>query len=241
MIKKEEECIINPYVQLLSYPRCGSNFLYFILFSITGVKIQKQHGATLNYWKKRKGEEIAPKDLPMIFILRNPKECIPRQTGDYFFSYKIKDALLNLKPRGNKVDLHRYDYMLLLDHYEKFKGNKIIVYYEDLINNTKEESKRILDYISKIETPLGRITYNEEDLNDFFDNYGKNRRKSLKRYGEITSVSITNGEDLTYHSKKINKEEKEKIRRFIIFQYRGIFKKYLNRYFDKKDPFYIKD
>lgn len=241
MVYTEEKCTDNPYIQLLNYPRCGSNFLYFIIFSITGIKIQKQHAATLNYWKKQNDIDVLIKDLPMVFLMRNPKECISRQTGDYYYSFKIKDALLNLQPRGNQIHLHRYDYMLLLDHYDKFQGKKIIIYYEDLIKNTKKESKRILDFISEIETPLGRVKYKERDFKDFFNNYEIYRKKSLERYGVVTNGSITKGEDLVYHSKKIQNDDKEKIKIFIRDQYPDLFDKYLLRYFDPSNNLYIND
>jgi hypothetical protein len=239
MLYDEKDCEINPYIQLLNYPRCGSNFIYFIIFSITGIKIQKNHGAALSYWEKK--DDIPVKDLPMIFLLRNPKECIPRQTGDYYYSAKIKDALLNLCPRGSSVHLHRYDYMLLLDHYDKFKGNKIIIYYEDLITNTKKESEKILDFISSIETPLGKIEYKIDDFEDFFNNYELNKNKSLKRYGMVTNGSITKGEDLVYHSTKIQNVDKEEIKNFIHDQYPDLFNKYLLRYFDTNNQLYIND
>lgn len=247
MIYEEEETGLNPYITVLSYPRCGSNFLYFALYSIMGVRYDKQHAASGGYWDdmyEMNGWLCSLHTFPMILIVRDPLECIPRQTGEYHFGEKFIDALSNKIPTGRAVEQHHYDYIKLIDHYDKATQPKIMVYYEDLLTNPGVEIKRVLDHLRGLKTdwafklkptdpetqPFQIEDYDEERYRYFIDNYEDMKKKSLSRYGTITSASETRGEDLHYHSKKMAQEDIDAVKNYITETYPDLAEKYLKRY-----------
>jgi hypothetical protein len=258
MVYREEDTLLNPYIVLLSYPRSGSNFLYYILYSIMGVRYQKQHGASPGYWEELynlEGEEVTLYKMPLVFILRNPKECIPRQTGEYKFGPKFMSALSNKYPNGRDPSQHHYDYIRLLEHYDKAEQFKIMVYYEDLLTHPEREIKRILAEIDGLKTRGSRYNYweikngnhvlnpkmsddienrteshNPDILEYFIKNYDDLSKTSINRYENITTSSESKGRDLLYHSKKIDKREIKKIDQYLKENYPYLVNKYLKRY-----------
>lgn len=94
--------------------------------------------------------ELFP-DAKFIFLFRNPVH--------------IYASIINTwgKGRLNRLFSNYYDltigFKALSEGYEKHKGRSISLRYEDLITNSKEELKRLLDYLE--------IDLNENLLNDF--------------------------------------------------------------------------
>ena len=65
-------------MKILSYPRSGSNFLYYSL-SVIGIYLGKTHGQNKEFWLDKES------DKKLVFMIRNYKESIPRQIDGYKF------------------------------------------------------------------------------------------------------------------------------------------------------------
>jgi len=115
--------------------------------------------------KKVKGKHI--------LILRNYKECIPRHVN-VAYPFKIHDPnfkdtgkltnldlIFNEANDGNSLDLIHY--LSLLNDYHNYEGEKLLLYYEDLINKEtiKESLVKLINFLD------GDITL----VDEFLDTY----------------------------------------------------------------------
>lgn len=204
---------------LVSYPRSGNTWIRYCLENLTGNRTVGYGNATefepsilkhtrdLPPWliKKHETEGINKEDK-IILVIRNYKEVLIRQLGKNF----------NLLERGK--DTGRFKYFGLIDFYDKHKGAKHLVYYEDIISYPKETIKKILSFLE--------FNINKKDLDNFFDNLEKHKQYSLNLYSD----SKTQGNDLIYHSSILSLEEKKEWDRYIEKNFENIFTKYLIKY-----------
>lgn len=214
---------------LLSYPRSGNHWVRFIIEWFSG---RPTKGLTPNdppIHKNLPNKDIlahvkgndfivykehgAPKGNlnKLILILRNPKECIYRHTKD-------------LKP--GQID----SYMKLINFYNNYVGEKLLIHYEDLIL----EPKNIITNITKF------LEIHEEDkLNYFMENYDLYFKESVNIYDNTSKISIisgnkervseTKGEKIVYHSKKIDDGRLKEFNDYTNKKYPNL-KKYIIRY-----------
>jgi hypothetical protein len=213
---------------LLSYPRSGNHWVRFIIEWFSGKPTKglspndppiKNSILNKEILSHVKGDFIIHKEhgVPkgninkLILILRNPKECIYRQTKNLAI---------------NQID----SYMKLVNFYENYGGKKFLLYYEDLITNPKNSVKKIIDFMD---------IYDENKFNDFMENYDLFFGESIKIYDNTNKMKIvsgnkfrtseTKGKSIIYHVKKIN-QDKIKIFNEHINKKHSNLKKYINRY-----------
>lgn len=194
---------------LLSYPRSGNTFLRYCVEQSTGKKtltfvrpqIAQSGGIdTLIKMGMNKmdakpisevnGEEVILEKTHMIFdgdenvfnketggrlvlVLRDFKEAIGRHTiGN-------ADRYVQEIPK----------YKTTLEFYEKYEGDKLLVYYEDFVTNTQEQLKTVLEFIGE---------YNEEKYNNFINDLPNHKQRSVQTYNQY-HTSYTKGEVLNHH------------------------------------------
>jgi hypothetical protein len=100
--------------------------------------------------------------------------------------------------------------------FEKYKGEKILIYYEDLIEYPKESINKIYNFLQ----------FNDENrLNDFFNNYDYHKQKSIELYSD----SISKGINMLFHSKNFSRDSLDKFDIYYENEYPELYK-YIERY-----------
>ena len=116
----------------------------------------------------------------LIFIVRNPREVLPRNL-DYRFNEKIAET-----------------YFTCLDYFNNFERKKCIFYYEDLIT---EKNKFIDELYNFLEVKnISKKEYVLENLDELYEISKKGTNRS---WGGVKSNGVN------YHYEKLNKTEKK--------------------------------
>lgn len=215
---------------LLSYPRSGNTWVRFILEWFSGrptngisnnnlsisksrVSKPKQNKLISNELKHVKGKpiiqkahwtnQITNKNGKLILLLRNPIEAILRHNPE----------LTNLQNHKDVVW-----YMDLIKLYDSWDNKrKIIIYYEDLI---QEPKKTIIQIVEFMELDLHKVQ-NFMKSYDYFFNLSINFYDNKGSGGK----SKTKGNKIIHHSSKLNEKQKKK------------FEVYLNKNYCKLLPY----
>lgn len=209
---------------LISYPRSGNTWVRFILEKISGLPtagIQgpeslsidqpihkrphfKKHLENVNgdpiIYKAHYPRHIYSFDGKLILIARDPKECIVRHTS----------AL-------NTRDLD--EYMELIKLYDQWSGNKLLIYYEDLLQNPSETILSIVSFMD----------LNQESYRNFMSKYDYFFDLSVKGYVYKNIKSETGGKKIKFHQKKLTKQQIDIFNLYIEDKYQDL-KNYINRY-----------
>ena len=140
----------------------------------------------------------------LILILRNPKECVVRHTGSF-----------------NEGDIEKY--MDLIIFFEKFKGDKLLLYYEDLLSNPKIEVEKLLDFLNIKKTKIKRFSKKYDYI------FNESIKVYNNRNNRPNSKSKTSGLSLIHHSKSLRKEDLELYDSLINLSF-SRYKSYVERY-----------
>jgi hypothetical protein len=218
---------------LMSYPRSGSNWLRYCVEFLTkyptvgplhkSTKLNQPFGTRCNIGVDLKKDYIlfrahltnpATRKKPVILLIRNYKECIPRH------------ALLPTNPnRKDVIDAFNDDllkYTSLIKEFDIWGPKKILVYYEDLISNPRVELKRVLDFFEVPDT----------HINAFIKDFDSHRKASIKQYSSLVQKSQTQGEKklLDYHSSEYPIELKHELDTIMKNDLHDLYGKYLGRF-----------
>lgn len=207
---------------LLSYPRSGNTWLRYCIEAITGKStIGYTNEEAASFDKKRilsflpETDPIlvkrhSPEDCDkLILLLRNYKEVIIRHHNE------------GVKPEGEEIFSHVPDYMNLIDFYDKFEKEKLIIYYIDFIEKPRETLVNILYFLKE--------EYSVEKFENFFASFESHKSNCINIYA-AHGHSYTKGKETIFHSKSLSENDN------IIWDniVRGvnpiIFDKYLTRY-----------
>jgi len=214
---------------ILSYPRSGSNFLNNCLDVISPKPFGKTHAHYHRFWKEN---TLDKKDMTVMLVLRNYKECIPRHTKATTPEALLQHAVgLKATERpGAKKDANgrrftQSDYMALVKWYHEYQGKKTIVYYEDFVTNTAEELRRLADFIGDVE---------EGTLENFIDNLDQHRKTSASKYNKFGKTTTLDKEakpiSTIQHSQIIPKAGRLRIDEHLSQTFPTLYEKYLKRY-----------
>ena len=228
----------EPQVFLLSYPRSGNTWMRFCLEYLTkpptcsfkenpaDIKIYSQPlGLSIReletdlskpcIWKvhsRKRIEQIAP-CLPhqdkIIFLIRNYRECLLRDLRDPL------RILLELK----NPDAIYFDNLSL---YEKWDPKlRLMIYYEDLIENPRFELQRVLLFLEEPSDLLEKFLIELPSL----------KQLSLTFYKKNLGPTNSEGIDLHHHSKRISKALREEMDFEVMQRYPLFWERYLSHYF----------
>ena len=183
------------------YPRSGNNWLRYIVSHIfTGSFIGKHSFNKYDQFDK------------LIITIRNYKECVYRHHREYGSPNTqlldiFKHTLCNVKNTN--------DYRGIITDFHKFKGKKLLVYYEDLVSRSRKTIVSIADFL-------------DCSSDEFLENYEEHKKTSLKLYPN--GKTYTNGDNEIFHSLEIDKQTRVKMDN-LIKKY-PILVRYLSRYFE---------
>lgn len=148
----------------------------------------------------------------LIFILRNPKECIARS------EYTSLSALLdNLWGNCYKHSIY-FENLALFDTWPAER--KYLIYYEDLISHPRET---LADLLTFLDEPDMR-------LDQFMHEYDAHKNKCLALYPS----TISRGSDPLFHSKKLSPDYRKQVDAWIAEAYPELWHKYLERYRERE-------
>ena len=224
----------KPNIILLSYQRSGNTWLRYCLEYLTkrpslcnhlknkinspigniiGWEIDKSKSCIWKFHHERNltafGKSDPSRDL-LILLVRNYKECIPRQVKRKANRFN-ESVFYNLEKA----------YLSNISVYEKWNpSNRLMIYYEDLILNPYETLKSVLFFIKDSDVLL----------NEFIQNYLFHKKESLKIYDVYEIPNKTKGDSIIFHSKFVSDAILQKMDRVVMEKYPLFFRKYLHRY-----------
>jgi|GEM_PF-2138410 len=158
----------------------------------------------------------------LILIIRDYKESILRMFDNFLF---IKMAI---GKRHNDVifnDLPPYYavitwYFENLEYFEQFKGEKLLLYYEELLLQPESVYKNILSFLGA----------SDQFFADFMHDLEFHKETCLNFYNSYRFGSKTHGKDFKFHSKKLKQEELTEFDKLVQNNYPSLWEKYLYRY-----------
>ena len=215
-------------VLLLAYPRSGSTWFRYCCELMTKIKTESVHSKKNPFvrcseintdcnedpfiYKSHFSKDLDGFDRRndfLFLLIRNYKECIYRNF------YKDNMTLRNFDISDITHQVKHY--IDNIDFFERWTGQKKLVYYEDLISNFEETFEEFL-VILKIKNST---------FKNFIQNYDKYKNDSLNNY---KPGSHTSGAEKLYHSLKMTEPERKKWDKLIIDTNERLFCKYLLRY-----------
>ena len=106
--------------------------------------------------------------------------------------------------------------------FEKWnKKNKLLLYYEELIENPETQFRKALLFLNESLAPLSELMVHFEEHKESIINYYQDSRGAR---------CVTKGEDTLFYSKLMPQDRLKAIDQFVEKKYPVIWKKYLSRY-----------
>jgi len=210
---------------LLSYPRCGRHLLFYCINYLYGettpledysTPTLKKHISFNHVVKGGGGMDGCEK---LILAVRNYKEFIPRHfEQDIITLNEDITAFLESNPAAAGKSLNHF--IDNLEYFDVFEGEKLLIYYEDIIENFDESMIKLYEFLE---------LENDEYLNDLIKNKDSHLNRGVKLYDERIG-SRSKGNDILFHSKNFSVEQLKEFDRFYRSEHPIIFEKYLKRY-----------
>lgn len=208
---------------LMSYSRSGTNWIRYIIEYLSqqptpgyertkgGVNfvIDRAHAGYKNIWRYKK----------VVLVIRNYKECLVRHHGiEFVKSFTTVADYLESDSRLQKPDW----YIKNIEAFENFEGEKMVIYYEDLLTDAITYSKKIAVFLG----------LDNERMDDLINNIDEHKKKSVELYKhDHDSVTAGDVSMLDYHSKHgLSEEDRQAFDRYYRDRYPSLFKSYLERY-----------
>lgn len=154
----------------------------------------------------------------MIFILRDYKEAIIRD-AKHLGIEEPKELWEHFQKvtRGELEKPWKYDYIFALQQFERFQGEKLLVYYEDLLLDPQRAITKMVQFSG----------IDDKYLDEFFENYEDHRQKSVAGY---QPGSHSGGTSRLHHSAKLPPNIVKQFTRHMMRTQPKLFGKYLKRY-----------
>jgi hypothetical protein len=200
---------------LLSYPRSGNHLLRFVAEYITGrpslgcmhnpqdipifrntfpkpVLSHVQPDAEPVFRKSHGFPEcVRFNNLPLVFILRDFRECVTRQVLNQKSPGLLKRLTFQAHnpPRPERYFACLTNYLEVLRIYDGWQQPKHLIRYEDLITDIASTVRDLGDFLN----------WNSERVADFIANKDELFQLSLQGEGRSWAGSATKGESTRYH------------------------------------------
>ena len=221
----------------LSFMRTGTNWLFTCIQALTNKPLYYVEHASKGQYGIRKGinhlkinlDEAKkplyhshitdlvnqlPRSNRLLLIIRNYKEVFIRRVRDNpeDFSQLIK--------RNKQFRV----YCSYLNVYEKWDPqNRLLIYYEDLIQKPAETLKAVLNFLGE----------NDDKLKHFMENFETYRQKTVQSYHRVQSSrggSMSKGQDVLYHSRQVPTDLLKKTDAKMKKDYPHLWDSHLKRY-----------
>ena len=165
----------------------------------------------------------------LMMSLRNYKEKLARGYVAQLGSKKLtEEEILQLDYISfleDEIYNEKQAFRELIDRlmvFEKWnKKNKLLLYYEELIENPETQFRKALLFLNESLAPLSELMVHFEEHKESIINYYQDSRGAR---------CVTKGEDTLFYSKLMPQDRLKAIDQFVEKKYPVIWKKYLSRY-----------
>lgn len=137
----------------------------------------------------------------LIFVVRDYREVM-------FRHFKQKFSIFRMR----KLEKHIQMYLGLIQSYQSWPSEKLMIRYEDLIKNPEDTITTIARFIGK-----------EEKLTELFENLEEHQHRCVSMYDSCKG-SHTKGKSTSFHSDQYGKGWKRYLDWRIQSAYEGLFK-----------------
>ena len=166
----------------------------------------------------------------IILLLRNPLESVPRNIHKRKLEALKADQDI-LKKMIGKSDNHTpageldVDYIRLLEAYRKFEGNKVAVYYEDLIENIPSEYEKLFTFFTN-----AGLSPDREIFTDFMANYEEHKEKSFSVAYIRDNLTGGKKQNLIFWSELLDDKTKRAYMKYLQDSFPEVYNEHLVRY-----------
>lgn len=209
-------------VFILSYPRSGMNWIRYIIQHIYPKNITE--AGNINFLHMHLVEELPSTDLPLVFCLRDYKECIIRNTREYKCVPVIDnsaitfDELISINEQKKVTDPGGTieNYVEILKIYHEWPGKKYLVRYEELISDTASVIAELAWFL-------------EVKPGGFLSNLNFHQNNSISEYNNRHG-SYTRGESKVFHQNNMSATDLNKLDDMIELRNPYVYNTYLKQY-----------
>ncbi|MFW6281313.1 MAG: hypothetical protein ACOC1O_00785 [bacterium] len=209
---------------LVTFPRSGTNWIRYIIEYFSDkptpgeTRLKRGHNYIID--RAHNAKDLINNYNKVILCLRDYKEIF----GKHILRFYNEDILTTPQELLNKY--WRKDQNVLINDYfnniiafDKFKSDKILLYYEDILFNPKN-LKSLLDFLD---------IYDENKFNKFKNNFNNLKKKSSNLRSDKNKTTKDN-DNIKYYSSNFSDEKLKILDDFIKSKYPIISEKYLERY-----------
>ncbi len=225
----------------LTYPRSGTNLTIGILQYLTRkplrdtknnlklnlnaynrLKLEIENEKNTLYrlhasldWQKELLTKLQTKKNKLLFVLRNPKECIVRHCS-YSEQQFLKSVIEN---QGGFAQ-----YLFNLKIFDEWNDRtKLLLYYEDILATPEVVAIKLLEFFDESDDYLESYISNlDEILAGILTSYQKQ--------SVVNKLKYSNKSIVPFHSKNFSRESMRIVDEHIISAYPNLWNKYLKRY-----------
>ncbi|MFX1253074.1 MAG: sulfotransferase domain-containing protein [Promethearchaeota archaeon] len=224
---------------LISYSRSGTNWLRYIIEFLTkkptpgSTRLVEGNGYIID--RAHQGFRVINKHNKAVLTIRNYKECLLRHLMKEWKDFQnttelLEDLTKEWKNFQNVTGFLEdwtttqppYWYIKNIEAFDKFRGDKLLIYYEDMIIDPIKEIKRLVTFLKLPETHLKHL----------LENLDYHKKQSISCYRK-DQKSYTEGasDKLRYYSEiLLSSKERREFDNYYEKNYPILFKKYLTRY-----------
>ena len=211
---------------MLTSGRCGTHLMMYCLSYLTKRQIESNRFKLpvdpKKAWIDQKHifskDRYNPERDYLICMIRNYKEVCLKDACENIDEVKFafKHGYFRTLQSGRKKP---YLFDVLNVYHNWHLDRKILIFYEDFINNPKEVLRSILNFLNE---PL-------DDLNNFIASFEYHKNIPLIFY-ETQGTSSSQGKDFFWHSKFHSKEDLQELDQLVKKRYPRLYELYLKRY-----------
>jgi len=207
---------------LATYSRRGTNWVRYFLEVCSNQPTpgQTRYVEGTDYFIDRAhcAYPVLHKYSKVILLLRDFKECLLRHNKDEWLSLNNVEQFLDAQDFQQPCEW----YIKNIEAFDNFKGPKLLLYYEDLMQSPANEFTKLAVFLS----------LSEEVVSRFIDNIDKHFHASVAAYtagGHASETAKT--KDLQAHARKLlTDEQKNEFDRYYLRKYPSLTQEYLKRY-----------
>jgi hypothetical protein len=211
---------------LLSFPRSGNSWARYIIEATAGrptVDVGENpytwdlptHGPAIAYKSHWYEPWMGDRFGRLIFLVRNYKECMVRQFGP-----NVQDILASMSGDGSPEGT-RLDYLHLLQSYDAWPKEKMLVYYESLVTNPLPEIIRMTSFLGVAGPAVA----------EFLNHLDQHQARSVRCY---SPGSMTGGQGTSFHAARLTPAERTRLDGQMQARRPDLFERYLRRYAEQE-------
>ncbi len=168
---------------LVTFPRSGTNWIRFIIESLTAQptpgKVRLHRGKNYAVDRAHAAKRSGLKYTKMILVLRDYRECLIRHHLELF--KEIGEVALFME--NDVVTSRPAWYLENVSTFHQFRGDKLLIYYEDLLEHPAREIERLGYFLGA----------GEENIRAFLFDLKNQQSRSIASY-HSSHHSVTAGD-----------------------------------------------